>query len=139
MSFSVKTAATLLLECVFLHCKQLRPGGEAFTCTGNPVIWGLHTFKKMSPETTYKNPVLPDKLQQQEMRLFAQGTCLKQNSRAAPVPARRAPPCKAAHAQVSVLTLLNLALREFFKARITLDRHPPLYPQSLSMDTSVCL
>lgn len=28
VSFSVKTAATLLLECVCLHSKQLRPGGE---------------------------------------------------------------------------------------------------------------
>lgn len=112
---------------------------RSFIHTRNPFIWGLHTFQKTSPETTYKNPVLRDKLQQQEMKLFAQGTRLKQNSRTTPVPVRRALPCKAAHARGSVLILLNLALGEFFKAGITPDRHPPLCLQSLSKDASVCL
>ena len=101
----------------------------------NPVIWGLHNLKKTGPETTYKNPVLPDKLRQKEMKLFAQGTCLKPNSRGTPVPARRAHPCRAAHAQGSVLLLRSLALGEFFEARLTFDRHLPLQLQSISMNT----
>lgn len=100
----------------------------------NPVIWGLHNLKKTGPETTYKNPVLPDKLWQKEMKLFAQGTCLKPNSRGTPVPARRAHPCRAAHAQGSVLLLRNLALGEFVEARLTFDRHLPLQLRSISMD-----
>lgn len=80
----------------------------------NPVIWGLHTLQETGPQTTDKNPVLPDKLQQKEVKLFAQGTCLKPNNRETPVPARRAHPCRAAHAQGSILLLQKLTLHEFF-------------------------
>lgn len=70
------------------------------------------------------------------MKLFAQGTCLKPNNRDTPVPARRAHPCRAAHAQGYVLLLCNLALGELFEARLTFDRHPPLQLRSTSMDAA---
>lgn len=100
----------------------------------NPVLSGLHNLKKMGPETTCKNPVLPDKLWQREMKLFACGTCLKPNSRGTPLPASPHL-CRAAPAQGSVLLLHILAPGEFFETRLTFHRHPPLQLQNISVDT----
>lgn len=100
-----------------------------FTCMRNPVLWGLHKLKTTVSETTCKNPVLPDKLWQKEMKLFACGTCLKPNSRGAPLPAERAHLCRAAPAQGSVLLPHILAPEEFFETRLTFDR--PLQLQSM--------
>lgn len=93
-------------------------GGEASACMRNLVISGRHNLKKTDPETTYKNPVLPDKLQQTDMKLCAKETCLKPNIRGTLAPARRAHPCRAAHAQGSVLLLWGLALGEFFQNEV---------------------
>lgn len=92
--FSVKTSHNDTGMC-FLSPQVERPSA----CMRNLVFLGRHNLKKTGPETTYKNPVLPDKPRQKDMKLCAQGTCLKPNIRGTPVPARRAHLCRDAHAQ----------------------------------------
>lgn len=88
MCFSVKTTVTMILECVFHHHKYFTPSGETFYMHEKSCAFGTAQLKEDGPlKLLAKNPVLPDKLWQKEMKLFACGTCLKPNSRGTPLPA----------------------------------------------------